>query len=321
MRIFSLILAVTGFVSLSSNARGDETIPPDVLAAIKKATVFVKVQVEGRSFSGSGFVVKVDDGAAYIVTNHHVIEPHLVEIVAEWRSGPRSRMPTVPHGPSGRNGPRTYAPPVRESPVLTPRFVARTLKNAEVTVVFQSGTPQEESLRAEVLAADPEVDLAILKAVDVKNLPIPVDCNRDVELTETMPVYSFGFPFGQVLATSKGSPAITIGKASISSLRRDDAGDLALVQIDGAEPRQQRGTGSRYPGAAGRCRRGHHQEQYRHRPGHSVQESAPHVGRPPGETSLATRTRHPGRDDPPSRSQPRRSLPQDQVRHTLLPGG
>ena len=49
-----------------------------------------------------------------------------------------------------------------------------------------------------------------------------------------MQVYSFGFPFGQVLATSKGSPAITIGHASISSLRRDDAGDLALVQIDGA---------------------------------------------------------------------------------------
>ena len=49
-----------------------------------------------------------------------------------------------------------------------------------------------------------------------------------------MPVYSFGFPFGQVLATSKGSPAITIGRASVSSLRRDDAGELAFVQIDGA---------------------------------------------------------------------------------------
>ncbi len=85
-----------------------------------------------------------------------------------------------------------------------------------------------------MLAADPEVDLAILKAADVKNLPAPINCSRDVELSETMPVYSFGFPFGEVLATSKGSPAITIGKASISSLRLDDAGELFLVQIDGA---------------------------------------------------------------------------------------
>ena len=49
-----------------------------------------------------------------------------------------------------------------------------------------------------------------------------------------MPVCTFGFPFGDVLATSKHSPAITVGKASISSLRRDDAGEPALVQIDGS---------------------------------------------------------------------------------------
>ena len=232
MRILSLILAVAGFASLSGEVRGEETIPPDVLAAIKKATVFVKVQVEGQAYSGSGFVVKVDDGAAYVVTNHHVIEPRLIEVVAQWRSGPRT--PAVPHGPYGHGGPRPHVPSHPALPSPTPRVVVRTLKNAEVTVVFRSGTPQEQSLRAEVLAADPEVDLAILKAADVKNLPAPIDCSRDVELSETMPVYSFGFPFGEVLATSKGSPAITIGKASISSLRLDDAGELFLVQIDGA---------------------------------------------------------------------------------------
>ena len=230
MRILSLILAVAALASSAARVRGDESIPPDVLAAIKKATVFVKVQVEGQRYSGSGFVVKVDDGAVYVVTNHHVIEPKLIEIVAQWRSGPR--VPVVPHGPHGRFGPRL--PPGPAAPSLTPRLVVRTLKDADVTVVFRSGTPQEQAVHAEVLAADPEVDLAILKAVGVKNLPSPVDCSRDIELSETMAVFSFGFPFGEVLATSKGSPAITIGKASISSLRLDDAGQLALVQIDGA---------------------------------------------------------------------------------------
>ncbi|MGA2033402.1 MAG: trypsin-like peptidase domain-containing protein [Thermoguttaceae bacterium] len=240
MRILSLVLSLAGFAWLAADVRGEEGIPPKVLAAIKKATVFVKVQVEGQSYSGSGFVVKVDDRTAYVVTNHHVIEPRLVEIVAEWRSG--SRKPAAPRGPyfptqpRSRSAPHTYMPPIPASPApgITPRFILRTLKNAAVTVVFHSGTPQEQALRADVLAADPEVDLAILKAVNVKQLPVPVDCSADVELSETMPVYSFGFPFGQVLATGKGSPAVTIGKASISSLRLDDAGELAFVQIDGA---------------------------------------------------------------------------------------
>ena len=48
-----------------------------------------------------------------------------------------------------------------------------------------------------------------------------------------MPVYIFGFPFGEMLATSKANPAVTIGKGTISSLREDDAGDTAVIQIDG----------------------------------------------------------------------------------------
>jgi len=49
-----------------------------------------------------------------------------------------------------------------------------------------------------------------------------------------MQVYTFGFPFGNALATTKGAPAITIGKGSVSSIRLDDDGELSVVQIDGA---------------------------------------------------------------------------------------
>ncbi len=49
-----------------------------------------------------------------------------------------------------------------------------------------------------------------------------------------MPVYILGFPFGKALSTSKGHPAITVGRATISSLRENDAGELVVVQIDGA---------------------------------------------------------------------------------------
>ena len=90
------------------------------------------------------------------------------------------------------------------------------------------------SVAGEVLAADPELDLAVVNIGHVKHLPSPIDYSHELKLFETMPVYVFGFPFGQILATSQGNPAITIGKGSISSLRLDDAGQLKLLQIDGA---------------------------------------------------------------------------------------
>ena len=113
-------------------------------------------------------------------------------------------------------------------------MIVRSFKNAKVTVVFNSGAENEEAVSAQVLAVDPQRDLAILKVSGVKQLPKPIDYLAQPELAETMPICTFGFPFGEVLATGKRSPAITVGKGSISSLRLDESGALALVQIDGA---------------------------------------------------------------------------------------
>jgi hypothetical protein len=124
-----------------------------------------------------------------------------------------------------------FAPP---SPFFSPRITVRACKNAKATVVLYSGRPEEESVGAEVLAADPDLDLAILRIGNVKKMPKAVEYRRDLKLIETMPVYIFGFPFGKILATSHGSPAVTIGKGSISSLRLGDDGKLSRVQIDGA---------------------------------------------------------------------------------------
>lgn len=49
-----------------------------------------------------------------------------------------------------------------------------------------------------------------------------------------MPVYIVGFPFGDALSTNKGNPTITIGKGSVSSIRKDASGKLVKIQIDGA---------------------------------------------------------------------------------------
>ncbi len=105
--------------------------------------------------------------------------------------------------------------------------------NPAVTVVFNSGGKNEQSVRGEVVAADQRRDLAVVKVVHVVNPPPPIDLGQPAKLKETMPVYILGFPLGELLATNKGNPAITVGKGSVASLRNNERGDLATVQIDG----------------------------------------------------------------------------------------
>jgi len=217
-RVFFSLAVFLSMVGAGSAA--NDGIPLDTLKKIKDATVYVKVEADNESGSGSGFVMKADSKSALVVTNHHVIQPKIIEVVT---SGP-GRGP-FGHGPFG-------PPSFRFG--MTPKIIMRTCNNAKATVVLYSGTSQEESVRAEVLAADPELDLAILKITGVKKLPKPIQFNVSAKLVETMPVYTFGFPFGKILATNKGNPAITIGKGAISSLRLDEEGQLTVVQIDGA---------------------------------------------------------------------------------------
>ena len=199
-------------------AMAEDGIPLETVQKLKDSTVYVKIEAAGQSGSASGFVIRVDGNSALVVTNHHVIEPEIVEI----------------HMGRGRIGPPAPFPFRSPFSDFGPSVTARACKDAKATVVLYSGTPKEESVDAKVLAADPDLDLAILKISNVKKMPTAIEYCRDLKLVETMPVYIFGFPFGKLLATGEGSPAITVGKGSISSLRLDAEGQLSRVQIDGA---------------------------------------------------------------------------------------
>jgi hypothetical protein len=84
-----------------------------------------------------------------------------------------------------------------------------------------------------VLADDADDDLAVLRVKGIKDPPRPIDLRANDQLIETMGLFIFGFPFGTKLATNKGNPTVTVGKGSVSSIRRNEAGELVLVQIDG----------------------------------------------------------------------------------------
>src|SRR5262245_59954808 len=169
----------------------DGHIPGALLAKLKAATVFIKVQTREVSGSGSGFVLRASGDTAMIVTNHHVANPKSELGVAQ---------------------------------------------QADYEIVFNSGRKNEFSRPAHLVAADKEHDLAILQISGVRSVtdfPEPLNTSDRPALSETTPIYVIGFPFGQSLSMAKGNPAVTISRGTITSVREDDAGDTAFIQIDG----------------------------------------------------------------------------------------
>ena len=196
-----LLICLCVLVPFQSIGRcDDESLPPAMVDKVKRAAVYIQVQAPTWKGTGSGFVIAVKDDTALIATNYHVL--------------------------AGANYDRRAQP--------SPRDVVKTSKAAKATAVFDSGLTTERSFKAEVVCADAEKDLAILRVTGLKNPPAPIEYATPPKLTETMAVYSFGFPFGDALATGKAAPGVTVGKASVSSIRLDDKGAIARVQIDGA---------------------------------------------------------------------------------------
>jgi serine protease Do len=118
--------------------------------------------------------------------------------------------------------------------VLTNAHVA-TPENSvagKLRVILNSGTRAERSLPAEVLAADMEMDLAVLR-VSGQNLPEPLPLSGAAMLLETTPLYLFGFPFGDGLAAHGCNPEPSVLRASVSCLRHTAEGGLDVIQLDG----------------------------------------------------------------------------------------
>src|SRR5580698_3607957 len=122
-------LLVFGLLCSMPLKAADEGIPEKRLAALKSASVYVKVEGKQGHASGSGFLIHVDGDTGLVATNRHVIA-------------------AVP----GKFTPTKYE------------------------LVFWSGTKKELTLKAEIVAVDPDEDLAILK-VSSKGLPAPLDLN------------------------------------------------------------------------------------------------------------------------------------------------
>ncbi len=150
----------------------------------------------------------------------------LVEIETEEEGGSGSGF-VLEKLPADEQAPQGSVLVVTNAHVVDPQGASRV----KITCVFHSGSRQEVSYPARRLAVDEDRDLAILK-VDGADLPEPLDVATEVDVHETLPVFVLGFPFGELLATSRRRPAITISKGTVSSIRRDDWNRIALIQVD-----------------------------------------------------------------------------------------
>ena len=100
-----------------------------------------------------------------------------------------------------------------------------------VTVVIDPDLKTQKVVKAHILRADKDLDLALLRVDDVKDTPT-LSLGSVEKIAETMQVVAFGFPFGKLLDSDKDAyPAVSVNMGSVTALR-EKAGALHRIQVD-----------------------------------------------------------------------------------------
>lgn len=199
--------AFNGAPSLSGSPEPTKPeAPPDreeVVRRLKDATVLVNIKIGKKLLgNGSGFVIEVNGEQAVIATNRHVA--------------------------------------VMEPGEIPSNLLSKGAK-PELEAVFRSGEgPQkEQAVTARLIAADLSggfnTDLAFLTVQGVKNPPRPIDPTQIVRPTEGMTYLGAGFPrIDAKISSEEGKPSVVVTGGRISSFRRDEYGQVLLLQVDGS---------------------------------------------------------------------------------------
>ncbi len=189
-----------------ASATPDTAAPPDekeILRRLKDATVLINTKVGKKTIgNGSGFVIEVNGDTVLVATNRHVAVTDLSEV----------------------------------PPGLLPKGAKTTLE-----AVFRSGSGRDEqALPAQLIAADLSgelsVNLAFLRVKGVTRPPKPLDPFARVQAIEGMRYLGAGFPYAGVIKVSEneGKPSVVVTGGHISSFKRDEFGNLLVLQVDGS---------------------------------------------------------------------------------------
>jgi len=176
----------------------------EVLRHVKEATIYLKNKIGDKTISsGTGFVIEVRGDTVLLATNRHVAVPDISNVPE--RIAPRGSVPTI-------------------------------------EAVFRSGQrQQEQSLAANIVAADLSedlnTDLAFLVVHGVNRPPQPINPQVHFEPSEGIHYICAGFPLGGIIGKvteTHGNPSVTITGGRVAALRRDDHGQLNVIQVDGS---------------------------------------------------------------------------------------
>jgi hypothetical protein len=114
---------------------------------------------------------------------------------------------------------------------VTNEHVIRGFEKADLTLVLDPALETQRVLKATVVRADKDADLALLRVEGAKDLPaLPLGSVKGV--AELADVVAFGFPLGRDLSPDrKDHPAISVNAGTVTSLRQK-GGELQFLQID-----------------------------------------------------------------------------------------
>lgn len=107
---------------------------------------------------------------------------------------------------------------------------------ARVEVMFKTSRNPELICAAEVVAADPERDLALLRVRNAKGLPEAFALTAKPNLDENQTVFVLGCSFPTFPGKLQARPGGTVfagGYRKIASLRENARGQIAVVHVDG----------------------------------------------------------------------------------------
>lgn len=208
---------------LSSGSSDGALTTKQIVEKVSPSVVGVHSEFEGQSGTGTGIILSSD---GYIITNAHVVQTEAREYVGG-NNNNRGYDPFSGFGGNGYNDIFEYFFGGGNG-----GSYQTVTKNADkVSIVLSSD--EETEYEAEIIGADTNSDLAVLK-IDASNLDlIAAEFGSSDELTMGDTAIAIGYPLGMGLSTSQGIIS-GLNRTLNVELSGGGSADMTLIQTDAA---------------------------------------------------------------------------------------
>ncbi len=203
---------------LNTSSSGSALSTADIIRKVSPSVVSVHSEFEDGSGTGTGIILSSD---GYIITNAHVIQAEGRERV-ESSNDPYSEY-------YGYFNPYDFF--FGGGDLFGDSYYQSVIKNADKVTITLSNDETETEYTAEIVGADTDSDLAVLK-IDAENLVAAEFGNSD-ELVIGSKAIAIGYPMGLGLSTSEGIISGCNRELSVE-LNSGGSASMTLIQTDAA---------------------------------------------------------------------------------------